>query len=100
MHVSLIGGLGVALASVAAAPALVIAAQPVQARAQGTVVRIDAAHGRIAIRHGAISALELPAMTLFYHIDPALLKGVSVGDRVSFTAERANGQYRIVALEK
>lgn len=97
MHSSFIG----VLAAVAVAmPAMAAAAQPVQAHAQGTVVRVDAAKGKIAIRHGAISALDLPAMTLVYHIAPALLQGISAGDRVSFTAERADGQYRIVDLKK
>lgn len=75
-------------------------AQPVQAQATGQVVRITADAGKIAIRHGAIGKLDLPAMTLVYHIDPALLKGIAVGDQVSFTAERAGGQYRITELKK
>jgi Cu/Ag efflux protein CusF len=98
MQGSWIGGL--AVAGALAVPAIAVAAQPVRAQARGTVVRIDAAHGRIAIRHGAIPALQLPAMTLFYHADPALLRGIAVGDTVNFTAERADGQYRVVALEK
>lgn len=75
-------------------------AAPVQAQASGQVVRIDAAAGKIAIRHGAISKLDLPAMTLVYHTDPALLAGISVGDSVEFTAQRAGGQYQITALRK
>jgi Cu/Ag efflux protein CusF len=82
-------------------PAVVVAqARPVQAQASGQVVHVDAAAGKIAIRHGAIGKLELPAMTLIYQIDPALLRGVAAGDSVDFTAERANGRYRITALEK
>lgn len=97
MHSSFIG----ALAAVAVAmPMVVAAAQPVQAHARGTVVRINAAQGKIAIRHGQIPALDLPAMTLVYRIAPALLQGIAVGDSVSFTAERAGGQYRIVELGK
>ena len=83
-----------------AAPGIVAAAQPVQASASGEVVRIQAAEGKIAIRHGAISGLDLPAMILVYHVDPALLAGIAVGDQVRFTAQRADGQYQIVALSK
>lgn len=75
-------------------------AKAVQAQASGQVVRVDAAAGKIAIRHGAIRKLELPAMTLVYHADPALLAGIAAGDTVDFTAERVGGQYRIVDLEK
>lgn len=80
--------------------AQVQAAQPVQAQASGQVVRVNLDQGKIAIKHGAIGKLDLPAMTLVYHVDPALLRGIAVGDAVSFTAERANGQYRLVELEK
>jgi Cu/Ag efflux protein CusF len=83
-----------------AVPGIVVAASPVQASASGEVVRIKPAEGKIAIRHGAISRLDLPAMTLVYHVDPALLAGIAVGDQVRFTAERADGQYRIVDLSK
>jgi Cu/Ag efflux protein CusF len=75
-------------------------AKVVQAQASGQVVRVDAGAGKIAIRHGAIRKLELPAMTLVYHADPALLTGIAAGDTVDFTAERVGGQYRIVELEK
>ncbi len=88
------------LAAALAVPGIVSAAEPVQAQASGEVVRVNAAGGKIAIRHGAIGKLDLPAMTLVYHVDPGLLAGISVGDRVDFTAERAGGQYRIVELKK
>lgn len=92
---------GAVLASVALAlPAAVVAAPVVRAQATGQVVRIDAVAGKIAIRHGAIAALSLPAMTLFYHIDRRLLAGLAVGDRVTFTAERVDAEYRIVAISK
>ncbi|MGB6006692.1 copper-binding protein [Castellaniella sp.] len=98
-------GPGILLSAVAPAalvwPALAVAqAKPVQAQASGQVVRVDAAAGKIAIRHGAISKLDIPAMTLVYHLDPALLRGIAVGDSVNFTATRSQGQYRIVALDK
>lgn len=96
MHSSFIG----ILVAAVVVPGVVAAAPPAQGHAQGTVVRVDAAQGKIAIRHGAIPALDLPAMTLVYHIAPALLRGIAVGDSVSFTAERSGGQYRIVGLEK
>ncbi|MGX5658802.1 copper-binding protein [Castellaniella ginsengisoli] len=88
------------LAAALAVPGIVSAAAPVQAQASGEVVRVNPGAGKIAIRHGAIDKLDLPAMTLVYHIDPALLAGISVGDKVEFTAERAGGQYRIVELRK
>ncbi|WP_298019345.1 copper-binding protein [uncultured Castellaniella sp.] len=100
-------GPGILLSAAVAAPAALVwpapavaQAQPVQAQASGQVVRVDAAAGKIAIRHGAISKLDIPAMTLVYHLDPALLRGIAAGDSVNFTATRVQGQYRILALEK
>ncbi|WP_322998725.1 copper-binding protein [Castellaniella sp.] len=87
-------------AALAWPPLAAAQAQPVQAQASGQVVRVDAAAGKIAIRHGAISKLDLPAMTLVYHLDPALLRGIAAGDTVDFTAQRASGQYQITALKK
>lgn len=66
----------------------------------GEVRRIDAAAGKITIKHGAISALDLPAITLVYQIEPGLLEGLQPGDKVKFTARRVNGQYVVVAISK
>ena len=75
-----------------------VAAQ--EASASGEVRKIDAAEGKIMIKHGAIADLNLPAMTLAYRIDPALLAGIAPGDKVSFTARRQDGQYIIVKISK
>lgn len=70
-----------------------------QAKASGEVRRIDAAKGKIAIKHGAISDLKLPAMTLVYNITPALLQQVNAGDQVNFTAKHENNQYIILEIK-
>ncbi|WP_322995984.1 copper-binding protein [Castellaniella sp.] len=93
-------GAALVLAAVALPASVVAQEMPVQAQASGQVVRLTPAEGKIAIRHGSISKLDLPAMTLVYHLDPALLVGIAVGDQVTFTAQRANNQYQIVALKK
>ncbi len=84
-----------AVTSVVSAPAW---AQ--QATASGQVRRVDAAAGKVAIKHGAIADLGLPAMTLVYHAAPSLLAGIAPGDDVTFTAKRENDQYVIVSMKK
>src|SRR5690606_310372 len=42
----------------------------------GEIRRIDPQAGKITIKHGPISELELPAITLVYQIDVALLTGL------------------------
>ena len=71
-----------------------------EANASGEVRRVDAAAGKITIKHGAISDLQLPAMTLVYRIDPALLKEIAPGDKVKFTARRENGDYVVIQISK
>lgn len=71
-----------------------------EASASGEVRRVDAAAGKITIKHGAISDLQLPAMTLVYQIDPALLKDIQPGDKVKFTAKRVAGQYVVIKISK
>lgn len=70
------------------------------ASASGEVRRINEAAGKIAIKHDAISALELPAMTLVYQIDVVLLVDIKPGDQVRFTAARQNNKYVITAISK
>ncbi|WP_255592773.1 copper-binding protein [Bordetella sp. BOR01] len=72
----------------------------VSASASGEVRRVDAAAGKVTIRHGEISALDLPAMTLVYQADPALLAGIKPGDKVRFTAARQSGRYVVTEISK
>lgn len=68
------------------------------ATASGEVRRVDAAAGKVTIKHGKISALDLPAMTLVYQADPALLAGIKPGDQVRFTATRQGGRYVVTEI--
>lgn len=92
--------LGLAAAAIVAALGVTSFAQAqVEAKASGEVRRIDAGKGKIAIKHGAISDLKLPAMTLVYNIAPALLQQVNAGDQVNFTAKHENNQYIILEIK-
>src|SRR5690606_7537222 len=91
------------LAGWATAPAR---AQPAQAAAQasatasGEVRRVNPGEGTVTIKHGEIKALDLPAMTLVYRADPALLANIRPGDSVRFTATRQGGNYVITQIGK
>ena len=45
-----------------------------------------------------VKALDLPAMTLVYEADPALLAKIKAGDKVRFTAVRKDGKYIVTAI--
>ncbi|MCR5872773.1 copper-binding protein [Phenylobacterium sp. J426] len=66
------------------------------AQGQGVVKAIDVRAGSVTIAHEPIKALNWGAMTMAFKADPAALKGLSAGDKVSFTLK---GQ-QIVAIRK
>ena len=88
--------------AVATAMAVVSLATPLafaqQADASGEVRRVDPGAGKVTIKHDAIKALDLPAMTLVYDADPALLAKIKAGDKVRFTAERKDGKYVVTSI--
>ncbi|WP_296463346.1 copper-binding protein [Pigmentiphaga sp.] len=91
------------LARIATVGALALAAGAALAQAlnaEGEVRRIDAAQGKITLKHGPIPNLQLPAMTLVFKVaDPAMLNRVKPGDSVRFAAEKIQGQYTITAIQ-
>jgi Cu(I)/Ag(I) efflux system periplasmic protein CusF len=73
------------------------------AMVKGEVKKIDAATGKITLKHGAIKKLDMDedGMTMVFHVqDPAMLKQVKVGDKVLFEADRADAGLTITRLQK
>jgi Cu(I)/Ag(I) efflux system protein CusF len=69
--------------------------------AEGEIRKLDNAQGKVTIRHGAIPSLDMPPMTMVYRArTPALLQGLAEGDRVNFEAEKVDGQYLLVSIQK
>jgi Cu(I)/Ag(I) efflux system periplasmic protein CusF len=67
----------------------------------GVVQKVDETAGKITLKHGPIKSLGMDqGMTMVFNIDPNLLKGVKVGDKVMFQPERVNGQLTITKIEK
>lgn len=69
--------------------------------AEAEVRRIDTAAGKISLRHGEIKNLDMPPMTMVFQVrEPDRLGGLSVGDRVRFTADQLQGAYTVLDIEK
>lgn len=67
---------------------------------EGTVKKIDAPTQRIMLAHGPIKNLGMMPMTMMFKVkEPAMLKAVSVGDKVRFRVEDLGGNYTITHLE-
>jgi len=70
--------------------------------AEGTVKKIDESAGKVTLEHGPIKSLDMDeGMTMvFKAADPAMLKSVKVGDKVTFDADRVNGQITLTKIQK
>lgn len=67
----------------------------------GEVTKIDVAQGKLTLKHGPIKNLDMEGMTMVFAIsDPAMLKTMKVGDKVTFEAERVNGRLTVTKISK
>jgi Cu(I)/Ag(I) efflux system protein CusF len=91
-----------AVASASTAPALAWdAARPTgEVLPIGRVVKVDAGAGRITIEHKPIWRLYMEAMTMTFRVsDPAMLTGLTPGDRIRFKVERAGDGFVVTWIE-
>lgn len=71
------------------------------AMVDGDVQKVDAAAGKITLRHGPIPELEMGDMSMVYTAkDPAMLKGIKAGDKVRFEPAEVGGKYTVTKIEK
>jgi Cu(I)/Ag(I) efflux system protein CusF len=70
------------------------------AMTDGEVRRIDKDAQKITLRHGPITNLGMPAMTMVFQIkDPSLIDKVNPGDKVKFNAEKVPDGYAVTKIE-
>jgi Cu(I)/Ag(I) efflux system protein CusF len=70
-------------------------------KTEAEVRKVNKDQGKITLKHGDIKNLDMPGMTMIFKIkDPAMLNGIASGDKVTFTAERINGDIVVTSLEK
>lgn len=69
--------------------------------AKGTIIAIQLESGTIKIKHGEIKKLDMSAMTMMYRVaNPALLQGLSVGDKVGFDVQEQGSDYVVTAIRQ
>lgn len=68
----------------------------------GQVTKIDESASKITLRHGPMKKFDLEDghTMVFRAQDPAILKQVKVGDKVKFEADRVNGQFTVMKIDK
>lgn len=70
------------------------------ASAEGTITAIDADAGTITIDHGAVPAVDWPAMTMAFEAGEALRSEVAVGDSVTFEFRTSDAGNEITAISE
>lgn len=71
-----------------------------EAMAEGEVRKIDKENQKITLKHGEITNLNMPGMTMVFKVkDPAALDTLKVGDKVRFAAEKADGSIVVTQIE-
>jgi Cu(I)/Ag(I) efflux system protein CusF len=69
---------------------------------QGEVKAIDTSARMVTLKHGPIKSLGMDMdMTMMFHVvEPAMLKELKTGDRVTFQADNVNGRLTVIAIQK
>jgi len=71
-----------------------------QALVDGEIRKVDIAAGKLTIRHGPLTELDMPAMTMVFRVaDPKMLDELKPGDKVRFVATRDGGAFTVTRLE-
>lgn len=65
----------------------------------GTIKKIDAKAGKVTIIHGPLENLDMPAMTMVFRADEAMLAKMSEGQDIQFVADRVKGKLTVTALK-
>lgn len=65
----------------------------------GTIKKIDAKAGKVTIIHGPLTNLDMPAMTMVFRADEAVLENMSEGQDIQFVADRIKGKLTVTAIK-
>jgi len=70
------------------------------AAAEGTIKAIDTTKNTVTIAHGAVPAVQWPAMTMAFSVTQDQLTGLTAGDRVTFSFRLEGNSASIVSIKK
>lgn len=72
----------------------------VQALAPGEVKKVDKEAGKVTIKHGPLTNLDMPGMTMVFRVkDASMLDQVKAGDKINFMAEKVDGALAVTKME-
>ncbi|MHC8309819.1 copper-binding protein [Pseudomonas sp. GT1P32] len=70
------------------------------ATADGTIKAIDTVKHTVTISHGAVPAVQWPAMTMAFSATAEQLAGLSAGDQVAFEFRSEGAKSTVVSIVK
>ena len=67
---------------------------------EGEVRKVDKDAGKVTIKHGPLTNLDMPAMTMVFRAkDPTMLDKVRAGDSIRFKAEKIEGNFTVTEYQ-
>lgn len=65
------------------------------------VRKVDLENKKINLKHGEIKNLDMPGMTMVFQVKNAtMLESIKAGDKVMFTADKVDGAFMVMSIEK
>ena len=81
-------------------PAGAQAAAAATPMADGEVRKVDKEQGKVTLKHGPITSIDMPPMTMVFKVvDAKMLDALKQGDKVKFAADKVNGTLTVTAIE-
>jgi Cu(I)/Ag(I) efflux system periplasmic protein CusF len=69
--------------------------------ADAEIRKIDLENKKITLKHGEIKNLDMPGMTMVFQVkNIAMLENIKAGDKVMFTADKVDGVFMVISIEK
>jgi Cu(I)/Ag(I) efflux system periplasmic protein CusF len=88
-------------ASHAAAPAVAATATSTLPMVSAEVRKVDVENKKISLKHGEIKNLDMPGMSMVFQVkNVAMLENIKAGDKVMFTADKVDGAFMVMSIEK
>nr|WP_242490029.1 copper-binding protein [Noviherbaspirillum cavernae] len=67
---------------------------------EGEIKKVDKAAGKLTIKHGPITNLDMPGMTMAFRVkEAAMIDQVKPGDKIRFAADKTGGALTVVKIE-
>ena len=89
------------LAALALAVSTATFSLPAQAAefTKGVVKKIDTKAKKVTIDHEDLKNLDMPAMTMVFRVDDAVLAKLKEGASIEFVADRVNGKLTVTEIK-